>query len=264
MEYLTGYTIKPNNITAVGEVFFTDGTNGDLQANQVTCEAYGYTYDRTSGTCRAFTHNINLERDISNINNKNNGSGNTTELGSNTIQVNGTNNTTKGFNNNCFINGSNNEIANGVSNATVLGSNGEALRDGDFVVGSADGISQTSTFFLNGTTGDATATALFINGNTAVTTIARNLETLYFYTIDIHGYNSGTTNRIFFTLRGMVNDFQSDETLTTNESRGTVLGWSAATSYTGGVGSDMSLKVVGAAGTNMIWTATANFYAMKI
>jgi hypothetical protein len=264
MEYLRGHTIKPNAITTRGEVLFTDGTNLEMRANQVTCEAYGYTYDTASGTCSSFRHNTNLERNINNINNKNNGPGNTTEVGSNTIQINGTENITKGFNNNCFINGRNNEIANGVNNATVLGSNGEALIDGDFVIGSADGISQTSTFFLNGTTGDATATALFINGNTDVTTIARNPETLYFYTIDIHAYNSGTTNRAFFTLRGMNNDYEFNETLTTNAARGTVVGWSASTSYTGGVGSDMTVKVVGAAGTNMIWTATARFNEMKI
>ena len=107
MEYLTGYTIKPEEITATGEVRFTDGTNNDLGANQVTCEAYGYTYDIPSGTCVSFRLNTNLGRNISNINNKNNGSGNVTELGSNNIQVNGINNTTKGFNNSCLINGTN-------------------------------------------------------------------------------------------------------------------------------------------------------------
>ena len=76
MEYLTGYTIKPHQVTALGEVLFTDGTNTGLMANQETCEAYGYTYDQTSGTCRSFRFNTNLNRNISNINNKNNGSGN--------------------------------------------------------------------------------------------------------------------------------------------------------------------------------------------
>jgi len=135
MEYLKGYTIKPYEVTALGEVLFTDGTNTGLMTNQVTCEAYGYTYDQTSGTCNSFRYNTNLERNISNINNKNNGSNNTNELGSNTIQVNGSNNTTKGFNNNCLIIGSDNEIANGVNNATVLGINGKSNRDGELIIG---------------------------------------------------------------------------------------------------------------------------------
>ena len=135
MDFLTGYTIKPFNITGVGEVIFTDGTNTDIRANQVQCEAYGYTYDKASGTCRSFRLNTNLERTLSNINNKNNGPGNTTQLGSNTIQVNGTNNTTRGFNNNCFINGSLNEIANGVNTATVLGHLGNSTADNSLVLG---------------------------------------------------------------------------------------------------------------------------------
>tara|TARA_R110000744_G_scaffold7515_1_gene26008 strand:- start:150 stop:995 length:846 start_codon:yes stop_codon:yes gene_type:complete len=135
MEYLTGYAIKPYVTDPNGEVIFTDGTNNEIRANQIQCEAYGYTYDPVTGTCRSFQYNTRLNRDISNINNKNNGPGNTTQLGSNTIQVNGTNNTTRGFNNNCFINGSNNEIANGVSNATVVGTLAEATATNSIVLG---------------------------------------------------------------------------------------------------------------------------------
>ena len=79
MEYLPGYTIKPYEVRGTGEVRFTDGTDDDLGANQVTCEAYGYTYDIPSGTCISFRFNTNLNRNISNVNNKNNGSGNITQ-----------------------------------------------------------------------------------------------------------------------------------------------------------------------------------------
>jgi len=151
MEYLTGYTIKPELVTGTGEVRFTDGTNNDLGANQVTCEAYGYTYDIPSGTCISFRVNTNLNRNISNINNKNNGAGNTTELGSNTNQVNGTLNTLKGFNNNCLANGAANEIANGVNNATVLGRFGEATATNSIVLGgnnSSDSLGERQTITL--------------------------------------------------------------------------------------------------------------------
>ena len=270
MEYLPGYTIKPSHITQMGEVFFTDGTNFEIRANQITCQAYGYTYDIVTGTCRAYRYNTSLDRNLSNINNKFNGIGNTTELGTNTIQINGTNNTTKGFNNNCLINGSDNEIANGVDNATVLGSNGRAIRDGEFVIGSADGVGQTSTFFLNGITTDTTSTALFINGDTAVTTIAREPDFCYYYTIDVHAFRTGGTSgsgsvhdRAFFTIRGMVNDANFDEAITLNVSRGLVVGWTAGTAYIGAA-ANMQLKVNGAAAMDIKWTATANFYAMKI
>ena len=166
MEYLTGYTIKPYEITALGEVTFTDGTITELGANQVTCEAYGYTYDKTSGTCRAFRYNTNLNRDIGNINNSLNGTGNTTELGSNTIQINGTRNTARGFNNNCFINGSVNEIDNSINDSTVIGGKmGRALRQGEVVLGGgsfniAAGLTQSSKIQLSNKTTDATVTKL--------------------------------------------------------------------------------------------------------
>ena len=134
MEYLPGHTIKPQQITELGEVIFTDGTN-EVTPNQLQCEAYGYTYDNASGTCRSYRYNTNIERTLSNINNKNNGSGNTTQLGTNVVQINGTNNTTRGFNNNCFINGSLNEIANGVNTATVLGHLGNSTADNSIVLG---------------------------------------------------------------------------------------------------------------------------------
>jgi hypothetical protein len=271
MGYLTGYTIKPYETTSLGEVFFTDGTNNAIRPNQQQCEAYGYTYDRASGTCSAFKYNTNLERTLNNINNKFNGPGNTTELGANTIQINGTLNTAKGFNNNCLISGSNNEIANGVNNATVLGSNGKALIDGEFVIGSGDGIGQNSIFTLNGTTTDATPTDLFVNGDTAVTIIARNTDSVYYYKIDVHAYRTGgasgsgsVDDRAFYTLRGMVKGVDYNETLTTNIGRGTTVGWTAATRYLTVSGVDeMYVRVTGVAAMNITWTATANFYEMK-
>ena len=178
MEYLTGYTIKPYQITSAGEVRFTDGTNINMGANQLACEAYGYKYDIASGTCMAFQYNTNLDRNINNINNKNNGSGNVTELGANTIQINGTLNTAKGFNNNCFINGSSNEIANGVNNATVLGVGGKASIDGEVAVGGgirsagldSDATEQfsdrkVSVVNLTGVTTDNATTKLTVNGD---------------------------------------------------------------------------------------------------
>tara|TARA_R100000963_G_C4644977_1_gene109028 strand:- start:1807 stop:2661 length:855 start_codon:yes stop_codon:yes gene_type:complete len=128
------YSAKPVRITATGEVIFTNQDYLEVKANQVQCEAYGYTYDKVSGTCIAFRNNTHLERNLSNINNKINGAGNTTERGTNIVQINGTNNTTKGFNNNCFINGSNNEIATLVRESMVVGMRGQATSNSSLVL----------------------------------------------------------------------------------------------------------------------------------
>jgi hypothetical protein len=215
MEYLTGYTIKPHQITAVGEVLFTDGTNTEIRANQVQCEAYGYTYDKASGTCRAFRYNTNLNRNISNINSKINGPGNTTELGTNTVQINGTNNTTKGFNNNCFISGNANEIANGVNNATVVGVGGKANRQGDFVIGGGlnavggqEADRKVSIVNLSGVTTDNTPTFLAVNGDgTNYINIKNNSIVgfeIYITRLEVAGSSATLGNYSYRNIKGVV------------------------------------------------------------
>ena len=135
MNYLKGYTIKPYEITAVGEVIFTDGTNNDIRANQVQCGAYGYTYNSATGTCESFTFNTNLISTFWNTSNKINGPQNITQIGTTNVQINGTENETLGDNNNCFISGGNNTIANGINNATVVGTLAEATATNSIVLG---------------------------------------------------------------------------------------------------------------------------------
>jgi len=218
MDYLSGYTIKPHQITGLGEVRFTDGTNTDLGANQVTCEAYGYTYDQTSGTCSSFRFNTNLNRNLANINNKNNGSGNTTELGSNTIQINGTQNTTKGLNNNCLINGSSNEIANGINNATVLGVGGKSTSQGEFAIGGGlntiDGAApyyadrKMSIVNLSGVTTDNTATTLAVNAEATNFINVKNNSVLgfelYITRLEVAGSSATLGNYSYRNIKGVV------------------------------------------------------------
>ena len=201
MDFLTGFTLKPYEVSTVGDVLFTDGTTNSLMANQTTCEAYGYTYDKTTGTCRSFRFNTNLDRNINNIKNKNNGTGNTTQLGSNTIQINGANNTTRGFNNNCFINGSNNEIAHGVNNATVLGVGGKASSNGEIAIGGGlkeSELSSTtwsdrkvSVVNLSGLTEDNSATKLTVNGLGGSNYINVNLNSIVGFEIYITRFENG-------------------------------------------------------------------------
>lgn len=267
MEYKRGFTLKPDNIDRAGYVTFTDGTNTGLMANQHTCEAYGYRFDRSSGTCTAFRANPQINRAFENKSISATGTGNTIGINTQNGRVIGTDNILAGNNNNTLIVGSNNEIASGINNAIVLGSNGIAKNDGELVIGSGDGIAQSTTLFLNGNTENATPTALFINGDTAVTTIERVADTCYFYSIDINAFRTGgggagsVFDRVFFTLHGMINGPNFDETLTVNQKRGTTAGWAAGTAV---VGDDMILKVTGASSVALTWTATANFNSMKL
>ena len=80
ISYLTGFDVKPLFTSSLGVVIFTDGTN-PITPNQLQCEAYGYTYDKASGTCSIFRFNTNLNRSFSNESNKLQGAGNATETG---------------------------------------------------------------------------------------------------------------------------------------------------------------------------------------
>ena len=59
IQYLQGFRVKPSQALPSGRVIFTDGTN-DVIPNQRQCEAYGYTYDKTSGTCSSFRYSTTL------------------------------------------------------------------------------------------------------------------------------------------------------------------------------------------------------------
>ena len=164
--YISGLSVKPLSISALGVVTFTDGTN-EVQPNQLQCESYGYTYDKTSGTCSIFRFNTNLNRSFDNINNSIQGSQNSTETGTNNTLIMGEGNTVKGFSRNNIISGSGNEISNGINNAKVSGVMGKAIRQGEDVLGGGSynigaGYTQSSKIQLSFKTTDETPTNLYV------------------------------------------------------------------------------------------------------
>ena len=277
MENLPGYSIRPSAITESGEVFFTDGTI-TVVPNQPACEAYGYRYDSSTGTCRAFTFSTNLGRNLINENNMVQGAGNVTESGTNNTYIMGEANTVKGDSRNNIIIGSNNEIANGVSTASVLGSYGFAQRDGEIVIGgggfsgAGKGYAQSSVVTLTGTTTDATATKLFVNGNSSITTIARDSATsstsFTGFEANVMGVRTGGTaagsvnDRILLRATGIVYEKAPNQSAATLGSTGTVTGWTGAVGFSGT--NDMEFQVTGAANMNISWSCTLNLYEIKI
>ena len=275
MNYLTGYTLKPSQISAIGEVLFTDGRDDDLMANQVTCEAYGYTYDQTTGTCRAFSYNTNLERDISNINNTVNGPGNSTQLGSNTIQINGTLNTTRGFNNNCFINGENNEIANSVNNTTALGVLGEATATNSIVLGgnaSGDNLGERQGIQLmygRQTTNNSTVSS-YLNNTTSEFFVVPDNAIIYFHaeTIAVRvggssgsgavgDYGSWVERGVVINKSGTLSIQRERDTIKTS---GTVTNWRILASTSG---TNFLLTVRGQTDMTLEWVCNVNITQIK-
>ena len=132
--YKTGFDVKPNSISPLGEVTFTDGTN-EITPNQLQCEAYGYTYNRADDTCSAFRFSTTLSKNFNNENNNIQGTGNSTGMGTNNTYIMGEFNTVKGLSRNNIIIGNQNEIADSVNNANVFGTLGNATAPNSIVLG---------------------------------------------------------------------------------------------------------------------------------
>ena len=118
---IPGQNLRPNNVTSQGQVLFTqDGTN-EVIADQITCEAYGYIYDKSSGMCLAHRPNIKLALEDKAMGNTFRGGKNTVRDGVNNNLVHGGKNTFNGLNRNDVTIGDENTLASGVNNSVTIG-----------------------------------------------------------------------------------------------------------------------------------------------
>jgi len=195
MNFKRGFNIKPKEITGIGEVIFTDGTN-DVVPNQLSCEAYGYTYNADTGTCVAFEYSTQVQNFFNNATNNRLGSNNTTEKATNNTLINGTNNLTKGNNNNCLVNGRQHELTNGLNNSAILsGRYGQALNQGEVVISGGGfneelAMSQMSFIQQSGNTTDATQTALLVQ-YLPLTYIQKVKNSVIGFEANVIGVNTG-------------------------------------------------------------------------
>jgi hypothetical protein len=272
--FLNGYSVKPASVNSLGIVSFTDGTNA-VTPNQKQCEAYGYTYDRASGTCKAFTYSTSLGKSLNNQSNYVRGANNTTETGTNNTHIMGESNTVKGLSRNNIIVGSNNEIANGVNNAVVFGNYGLAQRPGEVVFGGGGfsgkgkGYAQSSYITLTGTTVGATTTDLSVNGDGRNIIIARNGNLFTGFEANTVGIRTGGTDdsgavndRILIRTTGIVYGASVNQSITTLGSSGTISGWDAQIEIVEAL--YIVFRVTGATNMNISWSCTLNLYEVII
>ena len=178
MNYLKGYTTKPYQVLRTGVVAFTDGTNNNLSANQKTCEAYGYTYDTSTGTCRAYAYKpldkkFNTQSVIEKGRNNDIGRAN-----KNSVIV-GDSNTLRGLNRNTLIVGNDHLVENEIINSSIVGgASANVQRQAEVAIGggvptvynagrsaSLTADRQQSFIQLSGITTDNTATNLTVQGD---------------------------------------------------------------------------------------------------
>jgi hypothetical protein len=273
--YLNGYSVKPATVGGTGIVTFTDGTN-EVTPNQQQCEAYGYTYNKDTGTCRAFTYSTTLQNSLISEGNIIKGQDNIVMMGTGNTHIMGESNTVKGLSRNNIIVGSNNEIANGVNNASVFGNYGLAKRDGEVVIGgggfsgAGKGNAQSSTITLTGTTTNGSQTALFVNGDASNTIIARSSESSFQgFEATVIGVRTGgsaasgaVNDRICLRVTGLVYLKAVDQSSTDLGKSGTTGGWAAGVRFSGT--NDMLFAVTGATDMNISWSCTLNLYEVII
>ena len=272
--YLTGFTVKPDAISALGTVTFTDGTNA-VTPNQLQCQAYGYTYNKATGTCSAFRYNTNLNRVVANENNRTYGANNSTQTGTKNTLVMGESNTVRGFSRNSIITGQQNEIANGVNNAKVSGTLGEATADNSIILGGNEatdtlGERQSIQLLYGVQTTEGTVVDSYLN-NTVGSYFVVPENTAIMFEADILAVRVGGT-----AGAGAVGDYKSwietgvvinksgtlsvDSSTISHSSSGTTGGWDAVSTVSG---TNYIMSVEGAADTTIEWVSNIRFTQIK-
>ena len=274
--YLSGFDVKPLSTSDSGVVTFTDGRN-PVTPNQLQCEAYGYTYDKASGTCSAFRYNTNVNRSFTNESNKIQGAGNSTETGTNNTYIIGENNTVKGLSRNNIVVGSNNEIVNGVNNANVFGTKGEATADNSIVLGgnvAADLLGERQSiqviYGVQTTAGSTVASYLNNTKGTTDKLLAVPENTIMYFHADVVAVRVGGTGTgnlgdyASFVERGVI--INESGTLSISRERDAIKASGTTTLWrpTGAIsGTDFVMNVRGAANVTIEWCSNITFTQIK-
>jgi hypothetical protein len=279
--YLSGFDVKPSAVSGIGNVTFTDGRE-DIVPNQKQCEAYGYTYNEATGTCRAFEYSASLQVNTINESNFIQGANNTTATGTNNTYIMGESNTVKGMSKNNIIVGNQNEIENGINNAAVFGINGNATRQSEFNIGG--GLNEITTgsdtayadrqlgiINLSGTTSDNTATTLTVNNQDSKFINVKNNCILgweiYMTRLEVGGSAGTAGNYSYRNEKGVVRiDDSYGMTFTVGYTRnigklGVNGTYAMIDSTTGGVPS-ISIQVSDRNNVDNIWSATVYIHEL--
>ena len=274
MDYRKGYPIKPKEISSTGIVTFTDGTN-DSVANQITCEAYGYTYNQESATCSAFKYNVNINKNIKTSTNIIKGSRNNIERATDNALFLGENNTSKGNNRNVLITGERNEIQTGINNSSIIGGRfATSSNQGEVVIGGGGfneelGMSQMSFIQQSNNTTDETQTAL-LTQYLPLTYIEKVANSVIGFEANVIGVNTGVGvgsagEYVYLQLTGGLKIGSGLATTYTQSSTTIAAGGLSATATMKDVtATSFGVAVTGVAETFIQWTASIKLWRNNI
>tara|TARA_Y100000004_G_scaffold68852_1_gene77258 strand:+ start:1611 stop:2510 length:900 start_codon:yes stop_codon:yes gene_type:complete len=222
IEFKKGFDLKPDKVSSLGTVTFTNGTLTDLSADQRTCEAYGYRYNVSTGTCSAFTFRPKLEKTLFARNKHILGVNNSIEPFSQNNIVVGTANTNKSYNCNTLTLGAEHEITHNIKNSAIIGGKrAKVTRQSEVAQGggqraisdSTDAVTfnsrrQTSTVELSCVTIDNTATNMTIQGDGESFINVQNNSIIgydiYITRLELGGTSGTAGNYSYRNIRGAV------------------------------------------------------------
>lgn len=272
--YITGFAIKPAKISGTGVVTFTDGRN-EIVPNQRQCEAYGYTYNPTTGVCEAFKYSSNLNVNLNNENNNVQGSQNVTGVGTNNTYIMGENNEVIDVSRNNILIGSRNQITKQVDNTAVFGTLGEVRETNSFVIGgnaTSDvlGKRQSVQLLYGGQTTDGNTVNSYLNNTTDSFVVVPDNTIMYFHADCVAVRVGGASGS------GAVGDFKSwvergvvinkSGTLSIERERDTIKGSGSTSGWqpTGAVsGTNFLLQIKGTNNMTLEWALNVTFTQIK-
>ena len=121
--FLEGINLKPLKTEPTGQVIFTNGTD-EIKPNKEQCEAYGYMFEKQSGTCYAFKSKSRLVENINNLSNTVKGEMNQVMRGATNTHILGQRNLSSFESRNNIVLGNNNTVSSYCKNNLVIGTNG--------------------------------------------------------------------------------------------------------------------------------------------
>ena len=277
MEYKKGHKIKPKKVLTNGTVLFTDGTN-TVGTNQVSCEAYGYTWDKENGVCRSFIHTYKLSRLEKNQSNTDLGANNTIGSGVKNTNMSGQSHIVAGQNSNVFVSGDGHYVDTEISNAAILGGiKGKLIRRGEVLIGGgsfANTVGETQMSFVqcSNKTTDATATKLrlqYITDDDAKDYI--NVQKNSLVGLEAHilaivtGGSSGTAGHYkYIKLKaGVLTDNSLSGTITQSQATVASTGTTGTATLVTSADGYIAIQVTGTTNVNIEWSSNIHLYELK-
>jgi hypothetical protein len=277
---------KPFSVNSLGVVTFTDRRANDVTPNESLCRAYGYTFDRATNTCRAFTPTSAIQTSLRTEDNTVNGQGNVAGEGTSNSYVIGFQNTIIGTSRNNIVTGNNNTIAEGVNNVSLGGTLAEATATNSIVLGgnaAGDilGERQTMTLMYGKQTTDGSTVDAYLNNTAPVILIDDTYRLGSYFVVPentvIYFQSETLAVRVGGSSgSGAVGDFKSwvergvvknaagtlsiERSRTSPASSGTTTGWSPINEVSG---TNFRQTVEGATDMTIEWVSTIRITQIK-